>query len=254
MSFRYSSRAAHVAAFGFVALLSAPAFAACGAAPTSATTDSLLRLNATGAWSGAVEDAGSAQTGDFVYDGTNNVPAFCNGTSWVDVAAAGGNTTLNGISAATANQAGIANAAYTIVWNWDTLAGGSALTLSSVSTAAAGERAEDAEYRSHRHERHLGADDLRRIISNTHAGTTSSEVGLYAVATSGTTSNIGIEGSSMARHTGGCRRLRRFHRHQRLELWRLCGLTPARNGLRRLGTNSASGGIAIEGGPIPARR
>jgi hypothetical protein len=108
MSLAYPSCAARVAAFGFVALLSAPAFAACGAAPTSATTDSLLRLNATGAWSGAVADAGSAVEGDFVYDGTNKVVAFCNGTAWVDVAAAGGSATLNGITAATANQAGIA--------------------------------------------------------------------------------------------------------------------------------------------------
>jgi hypothetical protein len=39
------SRAARVAAFAFVALLvSAPALAACGAAPTAALTDSLLRL------------------------------------------------------------------------------------------------------------------------------------------------------------------------------------------------------------------
>ena len=55
-------------------------------------------------------------------------------TSWV--AAGAGSSTLNGITAATGNQAGIANGAYTIQWNWDTLAGGSALKLASTSTAA----------------------------------------------------------------------------------------------------------------------
>jgi hypothetical protein len=124
MSLGYPSRAARVAAFGFVALLSTPAFAACGAAPTAEVTDGLLRLKTTGdaGWFHAVVDSGSAVEGDFVYDGTNKVVAFCNGTAWVDVAAAGGSATLNGITAATANQAGIANGAYTIQWNWDTLA------------------------------------------------------------------------------------------------------------------------------------
>jgi hypothetical protein len=93
MSLGYSSRAARVAAFGFVALLaSAPAFAACGAAPTAEVSDGLLRLKTTGdaGWFHAVVDSGSAVEGDFVYDGTNKVPAFCNGTSWVDVATSGG--------------------------------------------------------------------------------------------------------------------------------------------------------------------
>jgi hypothetical protein len=60
-----------------------------------------------------------------------------NGTIWADASCGGGGATLNGITAATANQAGIANGAYTIVWNWGTLATGTtALTLANTNAAA----------------------------------------------------------------------------------------------------------------------
>jgi hypothetical protein len=51
-------------------------------------------------------------------------------TSWLSDAAS---TTLNSMSAATGNQAGIANTNKTIVWKWDTLTNGTAMTLSSAS-------------------------------------------------------------------------------------------------------------------------
>lgn len=202
MSFRYPLRAARVAAFGFVALLSTPAFAACGAAPTAAQTDSLLRLKnpAATTWSGAVGDAGSAVEGDFVYDGTNQVVAFCNGTAWVDVATGG--TTLNGITAATANQAAIANAGHMIQWNWDTLAGGSALTLASISTAAASNAQTMLNIALSGTNGTSAQTTYGEYISNTHAGTTSTDYGIYATASGGTTNNIAIEGATSGTNGG----------------------------------------------------
>jgi hypothetical protein len=46
---------------------------------------------------------------------------YCDGSGWNSLSG-GGASTVNGITAATGNQAGIANGAYTIQWNWGTLA------------------------------------------------------------------------------------------------------------------------------------
>jgi hypothetical protein len=114
----------------------------------------------------------------------------------LNVAAAGGSTTLNGITAATGNQAGIANAAYTIQWNWDTLAGGTALTLSSASTAAASNAQEMLNISLSGTNGTSAQSTYGEYISNTHAGTTSSNFGLYATASGGTTQNTAIEGAT----------------------------------------------------------
>jgi trimeric autotransporter adhesin len=53
-------------------------------------------------------------------------------TTWI-ANPGSGSTPINSITAATASQAGIANGAYTIQWNWDTLTNGTAMTLSSTS-------------------------------------------------------------------------------------------------------------------------
>lgn len=63
---RASGLAAGLILLAAASLVSAPAFAACGAAPTAATSDSLLRLNATGAWLGAVVDAERGDGGAIV--------------------------------------------------------------------------------------------------------------------------------------------------------------------------------------------
>ena len=95
----------------------------------------------------------------------------------------------NGITAATANQAGIANGAYTIQWNWDTLAGGSALTLSSTSTAAASNAQKMLNISLSGTNGTSAQTTYGEYISNTHAGTTSTNCGLYATASGGTTAN-----------------------------------------------------------------
>jgi hypothetical protein len=107
-------------------------------------------------------------------------------TTWV---AQGGATTLDGITAATGNQAGIANGAYTIQWNWNTLAGGSALKLASTSTAAAGNAQKMLEIALSGTNGTSAQTTYGEYISNTHAGTTSTNVGLYATASGGTTAN-----------------------------------------------------------------
>lgn len=103
-------------------------------------------------------------------------------------------TTLNSITAATGNQAGIANGANTIVWNWDTLAGGSALKLVSTSTAAASNAQKMFEIALSGTNGTSAQTTYGAYISNTHAGTTSSNVGLYATASGGTNINFAIEG------------------------------------------------------------
>jgi hypothetical protein len=67
--------------------------------------------------------------------GTSGYQLTTDGAGVLSWAAAGGAsaTTLDGITAAVGNQAGIANGAYTIVWNWDTLTTGTALKLASNS-------------------------------------------------------------------------------------------------------------------------
>jgi len=111
-------------------------------------------------------------------------------TSWV--AAGGGGATLNGITAATANQTGIANAAYTIVWNWDTLAGGTALSLNSASTAAASNAQKVLGIGLSGANGTSTQTTYDAYFTNTHTGTASTNVGLYASASGGTNNYAAI--------------------------------------------------------------
>ena len=79
----------------------------------------------------------TGQQGAISYDSTTYATVYCNSSS---VWAAGGSATLNGITAATANQNGINSGTYTIVWDWALGGtGGTAFTFgeSAASTAAA---------------------------------------------------------------------------------------------------------------------
>jgi hypothetical protein len=102
----------------------------------------------------------------------------------------GGGATLNGITAATASQTGIANGAYTIVWNWDALAGGSALSLNSVSTAAASNAQKMLNIGLSGVNGTTAQTTYDAYFTNTHTNATSgTNVGLYASASGATTAN-----------------------------------------------------------------
>jgi hypothetical protein len=203
-------KAAIVACF-FVLLLAAPVARAqtiggvCAAGATTQTPWSLFAdLNAFeiaqcigGFWTlipvqpGAAQEACAAGTaGQIQWTGT--LLKYCDGSTWQTVSNSGASTALNGITAATGNQAGIANAAYTIQWNWDTLAGGSALKLASTSTAAASNAQKMLEIALSGTNGTSAQTTYGAYISNAHAGTTSTNVGLYATASGGTTANYGF--------------------------------------------------------------
>ncbi|MBP9715220.1 MAG: tail fiber domain-containing protein [Candidatus Pacebacteria bacterium] len=98
---------------------------------------------------------------------------------------------ISGLDAASATNT-INNAAYAQEWQWNTLAGGSGLKLSSTSTLATGDTQKLFEVSL------SGANDVPTEttyaghFSNTHTGATSTNVGLYATASGGTT-NYAIE-------------------------------------------------------------
>ena len=122
--------------------------------------------------------------------GTSGYVLSTNGsgvTSWV--VNTGASTALNGITAAGASQAGINNAAYTIVWNWNTLAGGTALSLNSTSTAAASNAQKMLGIGLSGANTTSAQTTYDAYFTNTHTGTTSTNVALYASASGGTTAN-----------------------------------------------------------------
>jgi hypothetical protein len=110
---------------------------------------------------------------------------------------------ISGLDAATAINT-INNAAYLQEWQWNTLAGGSALKLSSTSTLATGDTQKLFEVSL------SGANttDVQTTyaghFSNTHTGVDSTNVGLYATA-SGGTNNYAIwsNGTFILEGTGG---------------------------------------------------
>jgi hypothetical protein len=106
----------------------------------------------------------------------------------------GGGATLNGITAATANQAGINNAGYTIQWNWNSLAGGSALKLASTSTAAASNAQKMLEISLAGANATAGQSTFGIYAANTHTGATSSNYGISGLADGGTFANYGVAG------------------------------------------------------------
>jgi hypothetical protein len=170
------------------------------------TTLGTLRLE--GNTSGYVQLQPAAAAGSWTATlpataGTSGYQLTTDGAGVLSWAAAGGAgaTTLDGITAAAGNQAGIANGAYTIVWNWDTLAGGSALKLASTSTAAASDAQKMLEIALSGTNGTAGQSTYGIYASNTHAGATSTNYGIYGVASSGTTANYGVYGTTSSTAT-----------------------------------------------------
>lgn len=129
----------------------------------------------------------STTKGNIRYNDTTVTFEGCNGTSWSSAIGSGG-ASLNGITAATASQAGIANANNTIVWNWDALTNGSAMKFGTNSTTATnGQKV--FEIASTGANATAGATTYGAYITNTHSTNTSTNVGLYASASGGATAN-----------------------------------------------------------------
>lgn len=95
---------------------------------------------------------------------------------------------LNQIGAAT-TTATINNAANAIEWQWNTLAGGNGLLLSSTSTAATGDT--QTLFRATLSGSNSTAGQFTMAIAgvNTHTGSTSENVGVYGDASGGTAAN-----------------------------------------------------------------
>ena len=86
------------------------------------------------------------------------------------------------------------NANYKQEWQWNTLAGTDGLKLSSTSTAAASDLQKLFNVTLSGTNGTSGQDTWAGYFSNTHAGTTSTNYGLYGIATNGTSANYGVYG------------------------------------------------------------
>lgn len=74
-------------ASGLLVLLTAEAHAACPAAPTGSTSDAVLQMmwNGSAPGLGLVNNVDATKEGAFVYDSTNNLLKYCDGTSWISL-------------------------------------------------------------------------------------------------------------------------------------------------------------------------
>jgi hypothetical protein len=100
----------------------------------------------------------------------------------------GGSAALSGLTAAGATNT-INNATYAQTWQWNTLAGATALSLTTTSTAAASNAQKMLAIDLSGTNATSAQTTYGAYITNTHAGTTSTNVGLYASASGGTTAN-----------------------------------------------------------------
>ena len=115
---------------------------------------------------------------------------FCNGTIWANIDGSGG-TALSALTAATATN-NINNAAYEQIWNWNSLAGANGLTLATTSTAATGNTQTLLNVQMSGANATSTQTTYGEWISNTHTGTASTNVGLYATASGGTNNYAAI--------------------------------------------------------------
>ncbi len=124
--------------------------------------------------------------------GPNDMIRVCsNGTNWYQaedkVSSVGGATALSAITVATGTNT-IDSGTHAQEWQWNTLAGNSAMKLSSTSTAAAGDAQKMFEVALSGANGTAGQSTYGAYITNTHTGATSENVGLY-VSASGATNN-----------------------------------------------------------------
>ena len=101
---------------------------------------------------------------------------------------AGGAPPLSSLIAATTANS-FDNADWAQSWRWNTLSSNSALKLSSTSTAAAGNTQKLLEIALSGANGTAGQTTYGEYVTNTHTGGTSTNVGLYASASGGTTAN-----------------------------------------------------------------
>ncbi len=132
------------------------------------------------------------QLGDTSIAGpTNGQCLSYNGTSWVNSSSCGsGTSALSGLTAATATNS-IDNLNFGQTWNWNTLAGSSALKLSTTSTLAATNTQRMLEIAMSGANATASQTTTGAYIVNSHTGTGAVDFGLVAVA-NGTAVNDAI--------------------------------------------------------------
>jgi len=108
-----------------------------------------------------------------------------------DSSGGGGGSALSSITAATATN-NIFNTNYKQRWNWNTIAGDTALVLASTSTGAANNLQNLLTVSQSGANTISNQTTYGSIFSNTKTGTTSTNIGLMAIAT-GATNNFAIE-------------------------------------------------------------
>lgn len=120
---------------------------------------------------------------------TPGIEAYYN-SAWNTLGTSGG-ATLNGISAATAPQGGIANGNNTIVWNWDALTNGAAMKFATNGiNAANGQSMLQLNLSGASYNANVTSYGVN--IQNTHTGSLSNNVGVYATASGGTNNYAAI--------------------------------------------------------------
>jgi len=125
--------------------------------------------------------------------GTNITITNGNGSITIAASGGGGSTTLNSILAATAANTPINNANFAQEWQWNTLAGGTGFSLTSTSTAATGQTQTLFNIGLSGTNGTAGQSTYAAKISNTHAGTTSTNYALQLTASGGTTINYALD-------------------------------------------------------------
>lgn len=116
-----------------------------------------------------------------------------NGAGSITIASSASAPTLNQLQAATAANTPINNANFAQEWQWNTLGSGNGFYLSSTSTAAASNTQTLFRVALSGTNGTLGQSTFAAIISNTHAGTTSTNYALQLTASGGTTINYALD-------------------------------------------------------------
>lgn len=116
-----------------------------------------------------------------------------NGAGSITIASSASAPTLNQLQAATAANTPINNANFAQEWQWNTISSGNGFYLSSTSTAAASNTQTLFRVALSGTNGTLGQSTFAAIISNTHAGTTSTNYALQLTASGGTTINYALD-------------------------------------------------------------
>lgn len=127
--------------------------------------------------------------------GSNITITNGNGTITIASTGGGGSSALSAITAATATNT-INSANFAQEWQWNTLAGGNGFFISSNSTAAASNAQTLFRVGLSGTNVNSGQTTYAAQISNSHAGTTSTNVALLLSATNGTTINYALDVSA----------------------------------------------------------